>query len=698
MQDSFSKLTVISGPEEGQILSLQKHGLFKVGRSEDNDLVLKDSSVSRHHFSIAVEDDNHFIVDEGSSNGTLLAGKKLKTGQRIPLKHEDEIEVGLYRLQYSFTEGAPKPKTKPPVDPLNTQAQDSLPDSQPISDPQTTPEAEAVPQVEKPQNQASKKTALSLALVGILVLGSLVGYVYWQKKRSIEPLPPFDPSQQSQSAEDKTETPSIVNADPSITKEQAEASPNVATAQDTPKATSVEPEIQTNNVQNTAPTAQNMSQISVVLDVNTAPFFASIYLGNERLGRAPFKRPVTVKVGEPIEVHADYELFDVNDIYRETKVITPKLSDDVISVQFNAKLAEVDVVNLPRRAEFSWRGYYDHDQTRSFPVNISRISYGRPIYLPYGQYTLELREEATVPGSQQNVSKVTYQRQYVLNSQSPSLQISVTDEDLKKFPVVIRSAPDGASVYRFDEKLGVTPYTGFLPVGSNPLKIRKDGFFEESLVVDMPMNSPYEAKVDLKTSKMGEYILQAKERRHVNQNEEAIQLLIEALKYGGTDSEKAQVYYLLGEIYFEKADYDTAHSYFSRAEQSQDWTHKAKLAIAQVFHKQGQTQSAISEIAEVMAYLEGQESSSLQQEANSVFKRVSPVQSAIYIYTEPSDALVFVNDKLIDKASPVLLSGLGLGNYRIRIEKNGYEVYTTRHSLKISEFLMVKVKLEKKEL
>lgn len=689
MASDFPQLLVLSGPEEGLEYTLPTQGKMRIGRSEDNDLVLKDNSVSRHHVQITVDAKGVLIADGGSSNGTILAGKTLKANQQIPLKHGDEIQVGIYLLRFLAN---PFSDDNQNVKPPNF----ALEDAEAILD--DIPAATASPA--KAQEKAFFATLQKLAarrivwLVGVAVLLLILLFVFmqWRANRKSK-ITPWDEKAFAEIGEKTTVTPVVVTPP----KPQM---PAVVTPSPTATETSVPQTVTTIPLEQTSPTSvtQNAGQVTIFLDIDTKPFPATLYLGEERLGRAPLRKSVTVKVGEPLNVYADYELSDVNDVYREKQTITPKVTDDVLTLHFQARLAEIQVTRLPRRAEFLWRGFYDYDTAQAFPVNLTRVSYGRPTYLPFGKYQLELREEAHVSGSSNLVSNITYQRDYVLNEDNSKIEIAITDEDLKKFPVTIKSTPDGASVYRNEEKLGVTPFKGFLPVGENPLKIRKDGFFEQDLHVDMPMNSIYETTVELKTSKMGEFILQAKERQHVDQNDEAIQLLIEALKYGGSDSEKAEVYFLLGETYFEKNELETAASYFGRSELSVGWQDRSKIALAQVLHRQGDTTKAIAKLAEVMVHLDGTSSQNIRQEANAAFKHISPVQSALYIYSEPTDANVFINDKLIEQPSPVLLSGLGLGNYRVRIEKNGYEIYNTKQTLKISEFVVVKVKLEKKEL
>lgn len=67
-------------------------GTTRIGRDNESDVVLKDPSVSRPHAQIR-ESHGHFtLTDMGSSSGTLLNGKKLRTP--LVLQNGDEITLG----------------------------------------------------------------------------------------------------------------------------------------------------------------------------------------------------------------------------------------------------------------------------------------------------------------------------------------------------------------------------------------------------------------------------------------------------------------------------------------------------------------------------------------------------------------------------------------------------------------------------
>jgi adenylate cyclase len=79
---------------------------ISIGRSEKNDLVLTDSSVSRYHAKIVKTEKGYVINDLGSFNGTGLNGKSIQTG---PLSHEDEIRIGMVKLNFITERRKPSP-------------------------------------------------------------------------------------------------------------------------------------------------------------------------------------------------------------------------------------------------------------------------------------------------------------------------------------------------------------------------------------------------------------------------------------------------------------------------------------------------------------------------------------------------------------------------------------------------------------
>ncbi len=88
-------LVVLGGPERGHEAVIEG-GLFRIGKSRENDLVLADETVSRAHCEIAHHSRGYLLRDLGSTNGTLLDGAEVEEAW---LKSGAVITVGKVELK-----------------------------------------------------------------------------------------------------------------------------------------------------------------------------------------------------------------------------------------------------------------------------------------------------------------------------------------------------------------------------------------------------------------------------------------------------------------------------------------------------------------------------------------------------------------------------------------------------------------------
>ncbi|MBR1470013.1 MAG: FHA domain-containing protein [Lachnospiraceae bacterium] len=77
------------------------HFPYTIGkRRECVDLALSDSSVSRIHARILMQNGKAYLQDCHSTNGTYLNGVQLEAEEKVMLEKEDEIEIGKVKLCY----------------------------------------------------------------------------------------------------------------------------------------------------------------------------------------------------------------------------------------------------------------------------------------------------------------------------------------------------------------------------------------------------------------------------------------------------------------------------------------------------------------------------------------------------------------------------------------------------------------------
>ncbi|MGQ9628371.1 MAG: FHA domain-containing protein [Anaerolineae bacterium] len=94
--EDFPYLIVIAGAEEGRRFFLK--GRTRLGRGADNDIVLEDHKVSRHHAVIDLFEWGCTLTDLNSVNGTFVNKARITGGYQ--LNEGDEIVLGDVRLFY----------------------------------------------------------------------------------------------------------------------------------------------------------------------------------------------------------------------------------------------------------------------------------------------------------------------------------------------------------------------------------------------------------------------------------------------------------------------------------------------------------------------------------------------------------------------------------------------------------------------
>ncbi len=94
-------LVRMNGADMGRVWNLEDERL-SIGRAQGNDIVVDDDGTSRQHAVLERYDDRYAIIDQGSSNGTFVAGKPV---QRHVLADGDLVNVGpACTLRYTRTD------------------------------------------------------------------------------------------------------------------------------------------------------------------------------------------------------------------------------------------------------------------------------------------------------------------------------------------------------------------------------------------------------------------------------------------------------------------------------------------------------------------------------------------------------------------------------------------------------------------
>lgn len=102
----------ISGTDAAAI---ECRGITTLGRDKDNDVVLMDRLVSRHHAIVRrLSDDDYYLIDSGSANGSFVNGRRISTPTL--LRHDDRIAIGSVTLRFENIPSPDSARTLPRSD------------------------------------------------------------------------------------------------------------------------------------------------------------------------------------------------------------------------------------------------------------------------------------------------------------------------------------------------------------------------------------------------------------------------------------------------------------------------------------------------------------------------------------------------------------------------------------------------------
>ena len=72
--------------------------IITIGRKEDNSVVLQDRHTSGNHAKLIVKENNLYIQDLHSTNGTFVNGRKISTNVKLLGKEEIQIGTTVFRV------------------------------------------------------------------------------------------------------------------------------------------------------------------------------------------------------------------------------------------------------------------------------------------------------------------------------------------------------------------------------------------------------------------------------------------------------------------------------------------------------------------------------------------------------------------------------------------------------------------------
>lgn len=667
-------LVLVQGPRQGMRFPLRT-GENTGGRLPTNQIVLEDQSVSRQHFSVIRTVTGIAVKDLGSKNGTLVNGQPIP--ETVTIGHGDIVQIGIYALRLITRAVAPEEELEPvpPEYEGRTVVMELPPDAETATHHEGAVEgtaggegegeergdtavapSPALAVEEEPERRRPRWLILGLwLLVGALLAG--LGYLAYTRYVGSPPAPRA----------------------PVVAKPVAECPPGQV-----PVAPRTDP-------LQCVPEAPKPKMLPVFLDFDARPLPAKVQFEGKDFGMTRITANMQLEVGKTYTADALFHLDELREDLTEHYTFTVKETDTSIPILFRGPIGSIKILRLPREVEVLARGFFAHAPLQPRTFTLANVAYGKPIYAPYGRYEIELRGPRPVGDAGQVVTDIRYRREVFVTEDAAIQTIEVTDDDLTQFPVEIRSVPDRADLFVDTKPVGKTPYQGLFPLGEHTLTLRKEGYFEHTEQLRNDINEPFQKEIALKTTAAGARINEGQALLLKGMYKEAIAKLSEVFPLNPLPVETAKAQYLLGSAFLGLNDLVSAQGYFEQAKTHPDYELQSKLGLVNIANAQGEKSKAIYLLGEVMLKATDPQ---IKQEAANTFKTVSPFKSVIYVQSDPPGATVAFNDQAVGQKTPLFLTDLGLGNYRLRIQKEGYEPQDLNMNLTIHEFNPVIVKLK----
>ncbi|MFZ6718959.1 FHA domain-containing protein [Undibacterium sp. Ji49W] len=105
----MAKIVVTFNGLVQQELTITKSRLT-IGRRPSNDVVIDHLTVSGQHAAVDTSSNGSFVLDLGSTNGTMVNGQPVK---KHLLQHDDIIDIGKYKLRFQVEAKGTTPALSP---------------------------------------------------------------------------------------------------------------------------------------------------------------------------------------------------------------------------------------------------------------------------------------------------------------------------------------------------------------------------------------------------------------------------------------------------------------------------------------------------------------------------------------------------------------------------------------------------------
>jgi hypothetical protein len=99
--EMLARVTMRDGAREVHLVFKPGGRRLNVGRVSDNDLSLNDSSVSKIHAALVMNQQGTLLVaDTGSTNGTFINGRRISYGESRPIEDGDVVGFGDIEVRF----------------------------------------------------------------------------------------------------------------------------------------------------------------------------------------------------------------------------------------------------------------------------------------------------------------------------------------------------------------------------------------------------------------------------------------------------------------------------------------------------------------------------------------------------------------------------------------------------------------------